>query len=295
MPALSKAKIAATFDSMTRRIFMRKEINQVIGESEKAWRVRQKKNDTDQIPVPSFSQTKVLEALVQHTNLSEVDLPFPYRKLKRYTWGEQDIYEIIQSVDSDGYFSHYSAMQLHGITEQTPKTIFFNVEQPATGGGGVLTQEGIQSAFARKCRVSNNVITLGNYRVCKLNGQNTARLGVIRSPNNEPDIFVTDIERTLIDAAVRPIYSGGVGEVANAYREAPQVSVDRVVEYLRRLNFTYPYHQAIGYYLERTGKYHRDELEKLRSLPISFDFYLTYQLKNPEYVETWRLFVPNGF
>jgi len=295
MPAISKAKITETFENLTYPILMRKEINQIIATSGNTWRIRKNRNDSGQIPIDSFSQTRILEALILHTDLIEVNLPFPYRESKRYTWGEQDIHEIIQSIDTAGYFSHYSAMELHGITEQTSKTLFFNVEQPAFGGGGILTQEGITRAFSRKCRVSNNVITLGNYRVCKLNGQNTARLGVMRCPNEERNIFMTDLERTLIDAVVRPIYSGGVGEVANAYDEAAQISVDRVVEYLRALNYTYPYHQAIGYYLERTGKYKNSELEKLRSLPISFDFFLTYQLKNPDYIKPWRLFVPKGF
>ncbi len=295
MPALSIHKIQSTFGKSPTRILTRLQINEIITQSIDDWKVKKQKNSPTQIPLESLGQNKILRALIDKTDLQEVDLPFPYRKIKRYTWGNLKTYEIIQSVDPKGYFSHYTAMELHGITEQTPKTIYFNIEQPTTGGSGDLTQEGINQAFKNKCRVSNNIIKFGDYRVCKLNGKNTHNLGVVNVQIDNQNINMTDIERTLIDAAVRPIYSGGIGEIAKAYREAKNISIERIIAYLRELNFTYPYHQAIGYYLERTGNYSEGELEKLRSLPMPFKFYLNYQLKNPNYITKWKLYVPEGF
>ena len=295
MPALSIDRITTTFKNTVNKIFTPKEIYGIIANSEDDWQERKQKNNPNQITIKYLSLKNILEVLLKHTELVEVDLPFPYRKLKRYTWGEAGVYEIIQSVDNVGYFSHYSAMELHGLTEQISKTIFFNVEQPASSSGGELTQDAIKRAFSRKCRVSKNVISLNNYRVCKLNGQNTRRLGVINTKISGQNIYVTDIDRTLIDATVRPIYSGGIGEIVKAYRNASSLSIDRIVEYIYKLNFTYPYHQAIGYYLEKTGNYSSNDLNKLRSLPMTYDFYITHQLKNPAYVGEWRLFVPKGF
>jgi predicted transcriptional regulator of viral defense system len=37
------------------------------------------------------------------------------------------------SLEQDAYFSHYTAMQLHGLTEQIPKVMYLNVEQHASG------------------------------------------------------------------------------------------------------------------------------------------------------------------
>src|SRR5690606_7606937 len=115
----------------------------------------------------------------------------------------------------------------------------------------------IDRAFKGKCRVTSNVIEFRGLTVHKINGQNTERLGVIKvTMHDGADIFVTDIERTLIDIVVRPIYSGGIGEVARAYREAAaRVSGNRLATYLKSLNYTYPYHQAIGYYMEKAGNY----------------------------------------
>jgi predicted transcriptional regulator of viral defense system len=109
-------------------------------------------------------------------------------------------------------------------------------------------------------------------------------------------VNITNLERTLIDIAVRPVYSGGIAEVAKAYHAAAQkVSVNRLMTYLNSLNYTYPYHQVIGYYMTKAGNYSSAQLAKLKAVPIDFDFYLTYQLKNPVLDQQWRLFVPKGF
>jgi hypothetical protein len=105
----------------------------------------------------------------------------------------------------------------------------------------------------------------------------------------------TNLERTLIDAAVRPGYAGGVFEVRKAYELAkPTLSVKELSAMLTKLAYTYPYHQAIGYYLERAG-HSGAALDVLRKLPMELDFYLTHQMSQTDYVKGWRLFVPKGF
>src|SRR5205085_11677041 len=108
-------------------------------------------------------------------------------------------------------------------------------------------------------------------------------------------LTVTGIDRTLINIVVRQTYAGGVHEVLNAYRKAAaMVSVNRLTATLQKLSYTYPYHQAIGFYLKRAG-YKQAQLDLLRRFPMDFDFYLTHQTKEKDYVKEWRLFVPKGF
>jgi len=298
MPILSKSRVATSFDSYAKTIFTHKEVAAIINSHLATWTLprRRKAKNEDEFHVKTTGQRIVFERLKNETKLLEIDLPFPYRKIKRFTWGTTETHEVIQTVNTKGYFSHYSAIEIHALSEQIPKTIYFNIEQPATGGGGTLSQAGINRAFANKCRVSNNRIEYGDTKICLLNGQNTNCLGVEETQFNNSTIRVTNVDRTLIDATVRTIYAGGIGEVANVYKNAATtLSVERITNYLRDLNYTYPFHQAIGYYLERTGNFTDDDLLPLRRNPIEFDFYITYQLRNPEYNEKWRLFVPKGF
>jgi predicted transcriptional regulator of viral defense system len=187
-------------------------------------------------------------------------------------------------------------MFLHGLTDQYPKTIYFNIEQKNAGGGGELTQESIKRAFAAKSRVTSNVAKLGANRVFLVSGKNTSSLGVVQLDTSlGSGLRVTDLERTLIDAAVRPVYSGGVFEVAHAFDEAAgKYSVNRLCAYLNKLNYTYPYHQAMGFYMEQTRKYKPSQLELLEQFPTEFDFYLTHGMREKDYVKRWRLFVPKG-
>lgn len=124
----------------------------------------------------------------------------------------------------------------------------------------------------------------------------TGGLGVIQIKGLLGEkIDVTNIERTMIDITVRPVYSGGVSEVLKAFKLAyPSLSVNKLASLLEQLNYTYPYHQAIGFYLEKAGVYNDSQINLLRKYDMSYDFYLTHQMKRMSYTRTWRLYYPKG-
>lgn len=283
---IAKPDIVRLFEAAAVRIYSRADIERILAENRRYWRL-----------ATATTVNAFLDFMINHTELHAVRVNFPSRPVSRYTWGELPIFEVVQSFKKEGYFTHYTAMHLHGLTDQIPKTIYLNFEQPAAGGGGQLSQARIDQAFKRKCRVSNNVATCGDRKICLLNGRNTGQLGVIDLETTEGSrLRVTNIERTLVDATVRPVYSGGVFEVSRAFRTAcGQLSVNRLVATLRKLNFTYPYHQAIGFYLEHAGGYRQPQIELLRGFDFEYDFYLAHEMKDPDYNEKWRLFVPKGF
>jgi predicted transcriptional regulator of viral defense system len=98
-----------------------------------------------------------------------------------------------------------------------------------------------------------------------------------------------------MDATVRPVYSGGVAVVAKAFEEGrDRASVNKMAAYLRRLDYTYPYHQAVGFYLDRAG-YAESQVALIRRFPRRLDFYLTHGMRATDYDEKWRLFIPKGF
>jgi hypothetical protein len=284
---VARKDISRAFTKVPTRVLTRDDIRRFLDEHREFWRLG------------SITYDRFAELLIEQSLLQEVRLAFPSRPgtVLRYCWEDVATTEIVQSINRAGYFSHYSAMQLNGLTLQIPKVIYFNIEQKATPGGGTLTQAGIDRAFKAKCRTSSNIVHHGDRSICLLSGGNTGQLGVeiMDAPEGESQIRVTSVERTLIDATIRPVYSGGVFEVRGAFAAAKErVSVNKLTAMLKKLDYTYPYHQAIGFFMERAG-YRDTQLKLLRKFPIEFDFYLDYALKEVEYDSHWRIYFPKDF
>jgi hypothetical protein len=85
--------------------------------------------------------------------------------------------------------------------------------------------------------------------------------------------------------------------VLKAYERAgSRASVNRLAALLAQLEYIYPYHQAVGFYLERSGVFTPSAIELFRGkFKYEFDFYLTYEMKQTQYHPRWRLHVPKGY
>jgi len=283
---IAKKDIVSLFNEGTSRIYTFKQISEILGKHKQFWRL------------PSnFGTNQFIKSLTAKAQLQEFEFVFPKITIKRYTWGEVSLFSLICTLKPEGYFSHYSAMYLQNLTEQVPKAFYLNFEQQEKPADSKLLQVNIDKAFSRVPRVTNNIARFGDYSVYLLNGKHTGRLGVAEVSRSEQEkIPVTNVERTLIDIVVRPSYSGGVHEVLKAYaRASERVSINKLVSMLTRLDYTYPYHQAIGFYLEKTGVYRDSQIRLLEKLDMKFDFYLTHQMKDPEYSKRWKLYYPKGF
>jgi hypothetical protein len=285
--SIAKAPIVRFFDALGTPILRQKEIGRFLAEHRAEWGLNQ-----------SMKLGAFLNYLLKNAPLKRVKLKLPYRPETLFTWRDVSPYQVALGVKDGSYLTHYTAMALHQLTTQVPKTIFVNVEQrPLPPPKEPLAQERIDQAFRRAHqRMTNNVVEFGKFRLAYINGKYTNQLGVIdMEPNQEEKLRVTGLERTLIDIAVRPAYAGGVAEVAAAYESAKSaVSVNTLSALLSQLDYVYPYHQVIGYYLERAG--YKDSLLALfESKPMNFDFYLTYGMTETSYSRRWRLHIPKGF
>jgi predicted transcriptional regulator of viral defense system len=303
---IDSVRVHATFSELQRHVFSPSELLDIVRQHQPSWLANIPSMQTDELSsideknlwsIKSLGAKTLADLITKHKVLKRISLPFPHRGDQRYIYGTAPTLDVIQSLDQAGYFSHFTAIFLNGLTDQIPKTIYFNVEQNFAGGGSPLTQDSLDRAFAAKPRMSSNSVQYDGQKIYKLNGRNTGRLGVgeIQTELCTSKISVTNIERTLIDATVRPSYSGGVSVVASAFESAKgHMSANKIAAYLRKLKFAYPYHQAIGFYMERAG-YEEPQLRYLQEFPIKFDFYLAHGMKTTQYNKKWRLFVPKGF
>jgi predicted transcriptional regulator of viral defense system len=246
---------------------------------------------------PPLSAATVMSALTRVGALAAVDIPSEgdYRTFHRFVTPSATVFDVAVRLRPSGYFSHATAVFAHGLTEQIPQTIYLNDEQSAKPApSGSLTQASLDRAFASRQRTSKFVFVFGTNRIVILNGKQTGALGVRPMSLSGAEHRVTDLERTLIDIAVRPVYAGGVHEILAAYRAAlDHIDVNRIVEYLAELDYMYPYHQAIGFYLERAGA-SGDQTAPLRALGLAFDFHLVHGLKKSRLDTSWRVRTPEG-
>jgi hypothetical protein len=267
------------------KILTRTDVEQIFSENRESWGLNKKTS------VKSFID------FMGHNGLREVRFGFPSRKETRYLWGDVSPFELAQSLKPNAYLTHRGAMVIHGLTADPVDVIYLNQEQTKEHTrSNTLTQEGIDRAFKNKPRLSNEVATHGTLTVCVVHGQKTAGLGVIEvEGQNGEKLRVAGVERTLIDITVRPSYAGGASAVLEAYRRAGgKVSVPKLVETLREMNYVYPYHQAVGFYLDMAGVYEESELRLLEEIPMEFDFYLENRMEDPGYSERWRLYFPKS-
>lgn len=87
--------------------------------------------------------------------------------------------------------------------------IYLDIEQsPKPATGARLTQTGLDRAFKAHQRHSELVYRVDGTDIVQLSGKATNRLGVETLPRDDlPPLPVTNLERSLIDAAVRPAYA----------------------------------------------------------------------------------------
>lgn len=282
---IAKKDISAFFEKSNQRVFSVRDLEVIVAENRLRWHLPQSSRVSD-----------FIEFLLDNTRLRLVDLRSDYYgEVHRYVWGEVSPYELALSIRSKSYLSHGTAVFLHGLTDQIPKTIYVNREQSAKPSSGRLSQEALDRAFSNKQRRSNLVYKHGEWQILVVSGKQTGRLEVgERSLSSGISLPVTNLERTLIDVVVRPDYAGGVYQVLEAFRSAKErVSVNVLSATLKKLGYLYPYNQAIGFYMERAG-YETQRWVRLRKPDPEFDFYLAHGIRDREYDKDWKLFFPKG-
>jgi hypothetical protein len=220
----------------------------------------------------------------------------PRVPFQRYVWGTASPYEVALSLRPRSYLSHATAMVLHGLTSATDLPVYVNQEQSAKPTPrGQLHQAAIDRAFQNQPRTSQYRFRYGVTDIVLVSGKQTGNLGVETFSDVTGTRYpATHLERTLIDITVRPAYAGGVAAVLEAYRRAlGRVSIPSLTDVLAKLGYVYPYHQAIGFYLERAGATSAETVP-FRARRLKHDFYLAHQMEQSIRDERWQVYYPTG-
>ncbi len=284
---LARKEIAGFLEDSGQTVFSLRDLGEIYRENSQAWRLAM-----------STSRSSFADYLCQKRILQKIDIPFGEKKVfTRYALrGRFARVEVYLSLVASAYLSHYTAMGYHQLTEQMPKTYYVNHElTPKHITPNQLTQEGIDVAFAKAPRVSRTVAEYKGDRIVLLNSKSANGLGIIEEPWERGFVRMTNPERTLIDCMVKPEYAGGVYEVAKAFKLANgRASTNTMYAMLKKLDYVYPYHQVLGFYLE-LAKFDSVILKRLAAMPMPHDFYLTHGMVDPDYSEKWKLYYPKSF
>lgn len=204
-----------------------------------------------------------------------------------------DFFDVASVRSRSSYFSFFSALYINNLTLQIPKQIYLTLERKTLDhNDNILRQENIDRAFSKPPRITTDKRNYKNFDINFINGQYQNQIGITEFRDQ---YTVSDIERTLIDISVRPFYSGGVTQVLEAYINAKnRMDPKKLIDYYTQMNYTYPYHQVIGFYLEKAGYDEKIYNEFLNFDDLDFDFYLTYNILHKEYSKKWRLYYPKG-
>jgi hypothetical protein len=284
--ALATRAVAETLDRLEKRVFTYKELCRLIGKHREEWHI------LDRVP-----PKKIIDYLLTAFPLRKIALAGPghSQKFHRYLWREADPLEVAASIRApNSYLCHSSALFVHGLVNDIPKEICLNYEQsPKSKSTSELTQPSLDRAFKAQQRQSAFTFHYKNLLLVVLSGKHTGGLEVQNiSISTGAKVRVTTLERTLIDATVRPTYAGGVPKVLQAFQRArDRISIDRIISTLREFDYVYPYHQAIGFYMER-AEYPKHHLARLRDLGMRLDFYLAHGMRETTYDKSWKLHYP---
>jgi len=168
------------------------------------------------------------------------------------------------------FFSYYSALTLHGLSQRYANTLYVT--------------------STRSCpRLPYRQFTLQTIRVIP-----PRFFGFQEIDYGGTNIFVADVERTIVDVFDRPEYGGGWEEIVTCLADVQDLDWDRVVQYADRFQTRVLIHR-LGYVFEGLQDRVRVPESFLRALKgrLSESVYY-FADREGEYNREWRIIVAAG-
>lgn len=148
---------------------------------------------------------EILENLVHKGLLSRIERG----KFCKATFRDENV--IGTFVVKKGVVAYWSALNLHGLTEQFSNTVF------------------VQTTHKKNDKSIFGV----HYKFIKIS--ESKRRGIVKEGFGNHSYYITDIEKTIVDCFDLPQYSGGYAELIRAFAIA-QLSGEKMIDYCRTIN-----------------------------------------------------------
>lgn len=163
--------------------------------------------------------------------------------------------QIVQEANPWAVFSHSTAMTHHGLTNDIPRRIvanFFASPRRNRIPLNTTPDDWLDLELPRGSRPNH----AGSVRVQWIRIKDEFDFGHCVSTSQGISIYVTDIERTLLDGLRAPSKCGGISSVLHAWKNAAKrIDLNRLIEYTIRFDNSV-LRQRVGFLLELTGLKH---------------------------------------
>ena len=201
-----------------------------------------------------------------------------------------------------GCFCHLTSVFFHALTQQIPQKVFIrrrDIAPRKTKRPGKLSDFQIRSQFIKPQKITGKRVPLQGGECVLISGYKNDQTGVIPVPNEfrafPEDSRITDLERCLIDAVVAPHYNGGIMSLPALFAEAAdQLALHRLISHYGELEFLYPFHQTIGFFLDHSEQTEAAEIWRETFQPINRFFVDKNAKTNWLYDSKWQVRYPKG-
>jgi predicted transcriptional regulator of viral defense system len=183
-------------------------------------------------------------------------------------------YEIAMAVTSPAVISHSSAMHFHGLIQERPNKVFVSV--PTT------------SSLPRIGNKGNSISIINDVTYQFIQLHPNQYFGIQQAWLDGTCVYVTNIERTLIDGLIRAKYCQGVAEVIRAFRIiSEKINLDKIIQYANKCDVAIA--KRLGWVLEKEG-ISDDKLQPLLERPITgFVKFDPTRTSNSIYNKKWMI------
>lgn len=217
---------------------------------------------------------------------------------------EFDDIDVALALQDKGYFSHYSALFIHGLSNQVPKVFYLSeeIKNRKSTHTSEYNEFFIEQQFMKPPRSTTNYCQYKTttFYLLEKNDNNEIGVETIALPSIanflslDRKIRITSLERTLIDIVEAPQYSGGILSVVDTFRAVKgKIDLLKLKEYYNKMNFFYPYWQTIGFLIEKTwGEVEANKWMSYFGKPIH-EFYLDRKFRlDWDKSEKWQVRFP---